>query len=137
MGGDHRRHQPFWDTGETALTDLRAKPARHDADIGLKYLGYWTDNGDYYYYNYDFSHGYTGTLLNLADHFRQRQIPVRYMQLDSWWYDKSLTGADGKIGKTKNPRLPVGEWNRYGGLMDYTADPGPFSRWIGRRSSGN
>jgi len=120
-----------WDTWGNALTDLQGKirPA-NDADIGLKYLGYWTDNGAYYYYNYDPSLGYIGTLLNLADHFRQQQIPVRYMQLDSWWYDKSFTGPDGKVGKTKNPKLPEGEWNRYGGLLDYTADPALFPKGL-------
>jgi hypothetical protein len=43
--------------------------------------------------------------------------------LDSWWYEKTFTGPDGKPGKTKNPRLPQGEWNRYGGLLAYRADP--------------
>jgi hypothetical protein len=116
-----------WDTWGNALTALQGKsrPAC-DADIGLKYLGYWTDNGAYYYYNYDPSLGYAGTLLNLAEHFRQSQIPIGYMQLDSWWYHKSFNGADGKAGKIKNPKLPPGEWNRYGGLLDYTADRALF-----------
>jgi len=116
-----------WDTWGAAMTDLAGKtrPAC-DADIGLKYLGYWTDNGAYYYYNYDLHQGYAKTLLTLADSFRQRKIPVGYMQLDSWWYHKSLMGADGKIGKTKNPKLPTGDWNRYGGLMVYTADRALF-----------
>jgi hypothetical protein len=116
-----------WDAWGAAMTDLAGKtrPAS-DADIGLKYLGYWTDNGAFYYYNYDPSLGYAKTLLKLADHFHQRKIPVGYLQLDSWWYHKSLAGADGKIGKTKNSKLPTGEWNRYGGLLDYTADRAVF-----------
>ena len=64
--------------------------------------------------------------MALATHFRDAQIPVKYLQLDSWWYYKSLTGPDGKTGKTKNPKLPEGEWNRYGGLMEYPAHPAVF-----------
>ena len=48
---------------------------------------------------------------------------MKYLQLDSWWYYKSLTGPDGKPGKTKNSKFPQGQWNRYGGLLEYQADP--------------
>ena len=113
-----------WDEWGRALTDLQGKsrPAS-DADAGLKYLGYWTDNGTFYYYHYDPSLGYGGTMLALAKYFRDRQIPVKYFQLDSWWYYKTFTGPDGKIGKIKNAKLPPGEWNRYGGLLEYRAHP--------------
>lgn len=116
-----------WSEWGRALTDLEgvARPA-NDADDGLKYLGYWTDNGTYYYYNYDRGLGYGGTLIELAKHFRDERIPVKYMQLDSWWYYKSLIGPDGKAGKTKNTKLPEGAWNRYGGLMEYRANPAVF-----------
>jgi hypothetical protein len=120
-----------WDVWGHALTDLQGKtrPA-YDSDAGLKYLGYWTDNGAWYYYKYDKSKGYEGTLLALADYFKQQNIPVRYMQLDSWWYYKTLTGPDGKEGKTKNANLPTGEWNRYGGLMEYRAHPDLFPKGL-------
>lgn len=116
-----------WDEFGRALTDLEGKirPA-NDSDIGLKYLGYWTDNGSYYYYNFDAKLGYGGTLLALADHFRKANIPVGYMQLDSWWYEKSTTTVDGKTQEIKNPKMPAGKWNRYGGLMEYRADPAVF-----------
>jgi hypothetical protein len=112
-----------WDLWGRALLDLQgAKRPADDADAVLKYLGYWTDNGANYYYNYDFDKGYTGTLQSLVERYRQEQIPIRYMQLDSWWYYKTITGADGKPGKEKkSDRLPAGEWNRYGGLLEYKA----------------
>jgi hypothetical protein len=113
-----------WNTWGEALVLLGGKtPPANDADPGLKYLGYWTDNGASYYYNYDAALGYAGTLLKLEDYFKQQGIPVGYMQLDSWWYYKTLRGPDGKMGKTKNPKLPEGEWNRYGGLLEYKAHP--------------
>lgn len=121
----------IWDAWGKAFTDLvgRHRPA-NDADIGLRYLGYWTDNGAFYYYNYDPALGYAGTLEALVRHYRERKIPIRYLQLDSWWYDKTLTGPDGKTGRTKNPKLPEGEWNRYGGLLKYEADPALFTNGL-------
>ena len=111
-----------WESWGRALTDLQGKvrPA-NDADLGLKYFGYWTDNGATYYYNYDADKGYAGTLLALADHYRQQRIPLGYLQLDSWWYYKTLNDPRGVPGRPKSPNLPAGEWNRYGGLLDYTA----------------
>jgi hypothetical protein len=99
-----------------------AKSPTYDEDSTLKYLGYWTDNGANYYYNYDFSKGYAGTLQSLVEHYRAEQIPIRYLQLDSWWYYKTITGYDGTPGREKKvAKLPAGEWNRYGGLLEYRA----------------
>lgn len=103
----------------------------NEADIGLRYLGYWTDNGTYYYYNYDTNAGYAGTLENLVSHYRDEGIPIRYLQLDSWWYYKTFTGPSGRKGKIKNPNLPAGEWNRYGGLLDYRAHPAVLPDGLG------
>jgi len=112
-----------WDTWSGALLDLlHAKRPSNDADTVLKYLGYWTDNGAVYYYNYDREKGYAGTLESLVARYRQKQIPIRYLQLDSWWYYKSTTDPDGTPGKEKkSDKLPAGEWNRYGGLLEYKA----------------
>jgi hypothetical protein len=112
-----------WDLWGGALRDLgHAKRPGNDADAVLKYLGYWTDNGAVYYYHYDPAKGYAGTLQSLVEHYRKEQIPIRYLQLDSWWYYKSTTDADGKPGSNnKNGSLPAGEWNRYGGLLEYRA----------------
>lgn len=112
-----------WDAWGHALVALQGvtRPS-YDADTVLKYLGYWTDNGAGYYYNYDSQKGYAGTLQALVQRYREEQIPVRYLQLDSWWYYKTTTGADGEPGKPKkSDKLPEGEWNRYGGLLEYKA----------------
>jgi len=118
-----------WDIWGNALTDLQGKkrPA-NDADIILKYYGYWTDNGAAYWYNYDLAKGYQGTLQAVVDSYRSEKIPLHYLQLDSWWYHKTLTGADGKQQKPKNPKLPEGDWNRYGGTVEYKAHPFVFPK---------
>ncbi|HVM60918.1 MAG TPA: hypothetical protein VMV72_08630 [Verrucomicrobiae bacterium] len=116
-----------------ALTDLygKTRPA-YDADPTLKYFGYWTDNGSDYYYKYDKSLGYCGTLTKLAKRYRQEQIAPGYLQLDSWWYPKSMTEPDGKPGKEKKVAdSPSGRWNRNGGMMEYTADPDLFPQGLG------
>ncbi len=113
----------MWTVWGRAVVNLAGshRPA-NDADDVLKYLGYWTDNGATYYYNYDFSKGYAGTLEALIARDRQEKIPIRYLQLDSWWYYKSITNADGTPGNAKkSAKLPAGEWNRYGGLLEYRA----------------
>jgi hypothetical protein len=76
------------------LTDLTGKkrPA-NDADVSLKYLGYWTDHGAAYYYRFENALGYAGTLLAVRDQFRDMNIPLGYVQLDSWFYPKGHAGT--------------------------------------------
>ncbi len=114
-----------------ALTDLSGKTRPTDqADLLLKYLGYWTDNGATYYYNYDTDKGYAGTLLALRKRYQQENIPIRYLQLDSWWYQKTRTSPSGKMGGAKNAKLPEGNWNAYGGTLDYSASPALFPQGL-------
>jgi hypothetical protein len=116
-----------WDSWGAALTDLQGKNRpSNDADIGLRYLGYWTDAGATYWYNYEQGLGYAGTLETLVRRYREEGIPLRYLQLDSWWYSKSLTGPGGESLEPKNSQLPAEEWNRYGGLLKYEAHPTVF-----------
>src|SRR5262249_42044138 len=81
-----------FDTWGNALTDLqgKARPA-NNADIVLSNLGYWTDNGADYYYEYDDRVGYQGTLFDIRDEFRAKGVPLGYVQLDSWFYPKGAT----------------------------------------------
>lgn len=120
-----------WDVWGQSLRALEGVRQPHnDADAILKYLGYWTDNGAYYYYNFDLEKGYDGTLKLLAADYRQNQIPIRYLQLDSWWYYKTFTDPAGVVGGAKSARLPQGEWNRYGGLLEYKAHPDVFPKGL-------
>ena len=114
-----------------ALTDWtgKARPG-NQADLVLKYFGYWTDNGATYYYNYDPKLGYAGTLLALRRRYRQEDIPIRYLQLDSWWYQKTRTSPAGRQEGPKNARLPEGTWNAYGGTLDYSASPALFPQGL-------
>lgn len=120
-----------WDLWGHALNELRnAQRPDNEADALLEYLGYWTDNGATYYYDYDPALGYAGTLQALVEHYRQEHIPIHYLQLDSWWYYKSLTGLGGKPARKKNTRLPSSEWNRSGGLLEYKPAPTLFTNGL-------
>jgi hypothetical protein len=110
-----------FDTWGRALTDLNGKkrPA-NDADPALESLGYWTDNGAGYYYDYEPELGYTGTLLAMKDEFAKAGVSLGYMQMDSWWYPKGETG----------------EWNRSypwapAGITRYEAHPAIFPNGLG------
>lgn len=95
-----------------AMTDLQHKvrPA-NDSNVTLNKIGYWTDRGATYYYNYIRAKGYAGTLQAVKDDFARQGIPLGYMQLDSWWYLKG------------NPP----SWaNGNGGIYTYTPDPALF-----------
>ena len=123
-----------WDAWGHGLTDLYGKkrPA-NDADVGLKYLGYWTDNGATYYYNYDVEKGYAGTLLAEKEHLQQRGVPIHYLQLDSWWYPKTFTSVQPDASnkpRSKNPKIPAGTWNRYGGLLEFTPQTDLFPQGL-------
>ncbi len=121
-----------WDQWGNALRAMyaRKRPA-NDADVLLKSFGVWTDVGGDYYYNYDAKKGYAGTLLAIKDHYKKEGIPLGYMQLDSWWYQKSFNNVHNEgPGKKKKPEFPDGPWNRSGGLMEYRADTFLFPKGL-------
>eukprot|EP01084_Bolivina_argentea_P025903 48162_1 len=66
----------------------------NENDIITSYLGYWTDNGAYYYGD---SWGATGNPMNLTccslavfsdvkANLDKQKIPIKYWQMDDWWY---------------------------------------------------
>ena len=65
------------------------KTADPYADIALRKLGYWTDNGAYYYYRTEPGMNYAETLLAIKAYGEREKIPFGYIQLDSWWYPKA------------------------------------------------
>ncbi|MCW2864447.1 MAG: Carbohydrate binding family 6 [Actinoallomurus sp.] len=94
------------------LTDLSGKhrPSQ-DATNTLAKLGYWTDNGATYYYKYDNSLGYAGTLQAIRADWKAKGLPMGNLQLDSWFY----------------PKGPNAVWNdNPEGEYRYEADPTLF-----------
>jgi hypothetical protein len=79
----------LYDIWGKAMTGLSGKhrPSQ-DATNTLAKLGYWTDNGATYYYKYDESRGYAGTLQAVRDDWKAKGLPMGNLQLDSWFYPK-------------------------------------------------
>lgn len=112
-----------FDTWGSALIALGGKTRPgNESDTTLKYYGYWTDNGAAYYYRFDPKLGYAGTIEAVIKRYREEKIPVRYLQLDSWWYDKAYPGM--------SPNDHTGNWKSFGGIMQFRADATLFPQGL-------
>ncbi|HXT37104.1 MAG TPA: hypothetical protein VN837_16135, partial [Chloroflexota bacterium] len=110
-----------YDAWGQAMTRLQGKKRpTNEATPELKYLGYWTDTGAAYYYNYDHSLGYAGTLLAVRRMFQRLRVPLGYLQLDSWWYPKGSTTTWQGSGLLR------------GGIYRYVAAPALFPQGLAR-----
>lgn len=117
--------------GKALRSFYSRKAATADADPTLAKIGVLTDNaGGYYYYNYDYADGlnYEDSLVRFITRSRAAGLPFGWLQLDSWWYPKSSWNPQERTGPIKNAALPAQAWNRYGGLLEWKADPGVFPK---------
>ncbi|CAF1499818.1 unnamed protein product [Adineta ricciae] len=73
--------------GQTMRQAFNRTTENRRNDLTINYLGYYTDNGGYYYYNTEQGMNYEATMIN-AKH--QIPLPFHYIQLDSWWYYKGI-----------------------------------------------
>lgn len=96
-------HHVFTTWGSALLALGGKQPPANNADVTLAKLGYWTDNKTAYYYKFDASLGYAGTLLAVRNEFKKLGVPLGYMQLDSWFY----------------PKGPLNRWDTLGDGLEY------------------
>ena len=85
-------------------------------DYSMKYLGYTTDNGAYYYYLTEPGKNYEETILALKDYSVKEEIPYKWILYDSWFYLKS-----NKTSKDGLPQDPA-----HGAINWTDADPAIF-----------
>lgn len=83
----------------------RRKPG---TDFISSYLGYFTDTGGYYWYNTEPNKNYQTTIVDVLNYHKSIQLPIRYYELDSWWYYKgnNSVGESGGI-KLWEPRPDI------------------------------
>jgi len=125
--------------GESLLKESGKKKIGKNDTFFLKYLGYWTDNGAYYYYRTEPGKNYERTLLELGDYIKRERIPVRHIQLDSWWYYKSKIDngvmlwepikemfPNGLVEFQKKLKIPLTFHNRYFAIDTPYKDRMPF-----------
>ena len=60
-------------------------------DYVSNFLGFWMDNGAYYYYNPLPNQNYEETILEIHDHLKKQNVPIKYINYDSWFYEKGKT----------------------------------------------
>lgn len=89
-------------------------------DVATSYIGYWTDNGAYYYYNPMKGKKLSQTLVEVSKHIEEMDLPIQYYNIDSWWYQKSVSAWKrrwiGNFGRIVGGGL-------YGGALTYERDP--------------
>jgi len=86
--------------GDLLLEDRGRARADRYADAGLSTLGYWTDNGAWYYYRTEEGMTFEETLLAVRAEADRLGIPYGHMQIDSWWYPKRPGTLPGENGGT-------------------------------------
>ncbi|MHA1870421.1 MAG: hypothetical protein ACTSXF_05685, partial [Promethearchaeota archaeon] len=108
-----------------ALGDLTRKYHNLDrkriySDTFNSYLGYWTDNGAYYYYNPMKNKTMAETLLEVDKVLKELDVPIKYYNLDSWWYIKEVSSFKRKLLGNLGRLLGGG---LYGGTLRWEPDP--------------
>ncbi|MCB9488930.1 MAG: hypothetical protein H6684_09395 [Deltaproteobacteria bacterium] len=109
-------------------------PVSRYADVGLSYLGYWTDAGAAYYWKTLPDKNAEQTLLAVKAEADRLRIPYRYFQIDSWWYYTKKPGLVVKATQRWEPRPDVFP----DGLAAFREKLGlpliAHSRWYGPKS---
>ncbi|NHJ02459.1 MAG: hypothetical protein EAX86_10015 [Candidatus Heimdallarchaeota archaeon] len=79
----------FFQWGDILLRYYKTERKSAYTDPILSYLGFWTDNGAYYYYRTEKNLNYHETFNMIDSIAKKKKIPICYYQLDSWWYKKA------------------------------------------------
>ena len=101
--------------GSRLQTKYNTTRVTGDDDIITSYLGYWTDNGAYYYGD-DWANGVSDpqnltccnpdVFIKVKKALDDISIPIRYWQMDDWWYNGTKSGSDIQWGGVR----AVTEW---------------------------
>ena len=62
---------------------------RH-VDVATTHLSYWTDNGAAYWYRNEAGKDLATTVVDVVDDLDRRGVPIRAVELDSWFYDHEI-----------------------------------------------
>jgi hypothetical protein len=81
------------------------------ADPIVSHLSYWTDNGAAYWYRTEAGLDLSTTLENKLAELRKLQVPVKAVELDSWFYRHEVTRPVSEIGYLSEvPPTGMLEW---------------------------
>jgi len=94
------------------------------ANIVTSYLGFWTNNGGYYYYRTEKGMNYEDTMVEIKEYFDKYNIPIRYYNFDSWWYLKHTNKTFTTIFR---PLVRLMGGGLYGNTFRWEVDPKNFT----------
>lgn len=87
------------DQWRTDLTDRRAVDfERISNNVLSTHLSYWTDNGAAYWYRTEPGRTIADSVVDVVDALRADGVPVRSVELDSWFYDHVVARPIAEIG---------------------------------------
>jgi hypothetical protein len=117
-------NKPMEELGDILLKYHKSSRKSLYSDIVSSYLGFWTDNGAYYYYKTEKGKNYEDTLVTIKDYFEEHNIPIRYYNFDSWWYLKHTNKFFTTIFR---PIVRLMGGGFFGNTLKWEADPEGFS----------
>ncbi|MFX1568824.1 MAG: hypothetical protein ACFFCV_10720 [Promethearchaeota archaeon] len=94
------------------------------ANIVTSYLGFWTDNGGYYYYKTEKGMNYEDTMVAIKEYFEDKKIPIKYYNFDSWWY---LKYTNKTFTSLLRPIVRLMGGGLYGNTLRWEVDPRNFT----------
>jgi len=94
------------------------------SNVVSSYLGYWTDNGGYYYYKTEKRMNYEKTMMAIKEYFDMNNIPIKYYNFDSWWYLKHTNKTFTTIFR---PLVRLMGGGLYGNTLLWETDPKNFT----------
>ncbi len=117
-------NKPMEELGDILLEYHGSHRKSQYADIVCSHLGFWTDNGAYYYYKTEKGMNYEDTLVAVRKYFEQEDIPIKYFNFDSWWYLKHTNKVFTTIFR---PIVRLMGGGLYGNTLRWETDPEKFS----------
>ncbi|ELU14573.1 hypothetical protein CAPTEDRAFT_226975 [Capitella teleta] len=125
--GQHGINQAMRDWGKLMQKVYNRKTSLRYDDVSISYIGYYTDNGAYYYHFKEPGMNYEQTMLAIQEYYTKSEIPYKYLQYDDWFYPIAGKGYGATVTWDAMPgifphglkhlynltQLPVVAHNRY------------------------
>ncbi|MFX1420064.1 MAG: hypothetical protein ACFE9N_14195 [Promethearchaeota archaeon] len=110
--------------GDILLKYHNSKRKSLYANIVTSYIGFWTNNGGYYYYKTEKGMNYEDTMIAIKEYFDKKNIPIRYYNFDSWWY---LKHTNKTLTTIFRPLVRIMGGGLYGNTLRWEVDPKNFT----------
>ncbi|MEO1064791.1 MAG: hypothetical protein AAFZ07_25530 [Actinomycetota bacterium] len=98
--------------GETVRGRHRTRRRSRDSDPVTSHLSYWTDNGAAYWYRTEAGRDVPSTLADKVEELRHLEVPIRAVELDSWFYPHEVLRPVAEVGYPEDvPPTGMATWD--------------------------